>query len=169
MTCWQQSEHLKVKQCLATVQGCVFAHFSLFWMHAHTPEEKNLAFIIQPAPVCPRWLFLRCISFQVLSLVSSSLLHRKRMYYSWVRACSSPALLPPPGSDSPPDLGGWHQDERIFFWPWHLCSWGAGVQHWPGGVRERHTRRDHVRFGRRQSYMHAHFIYKRTENKPALF
>lgn len=144
---------------------CICTFLSFLDACTHTRRKKSgihyTASTRLPSLVISTLYFFPSIVF--------SLLHRKRMYYSWVRACSSPALLPPPGTDSPPDLGGWHQDERIFFWPWHLCSWGAGVQHWPGGVRERHTRRDQVGFGRRQSYMHAHFIYKRTENKPALF
>lgn len=61
------------------------------WYCWHSPCSQRRA--ADAAPVCPPRLFLHCIPFQVLSLVSSSLFHRKRMYYSWVRACSSPALF----------------------------------------------------------------------------
>lgn len=46
-----------------------------------------------------------------------------------------PAFLTLAGPDGPPGPGGWHQDERLLLWARCLSSWGAGLQHWPGGVR----------------------------------
>lgn len=147
----------KVKHCLATMQGRVFFFYFFFLIWAHTPVRGKKGYHCLPSLVISTLYFFPGIVFALL-------LYGKGMYYSWVKACSSPAFLPPPGSDCPPDLGGWHQDGRIFFWPWHLCSWGAGVQHWPGGVREIKSDLDG-----RQRYMHVHFVYTSAEHKPALF
>lgn len=92
---WQTS--LKVHHTPAAVCTSLF-------LGARTRTGRRqvilLAFTVQPAPGCTCSTRLpssviSTLSFQVLSLVSSSRFHRKRMYYSWVRACSSPALSLP--------------------------------------------------------------------------
>lgn len=93
---------------------CICTFLSFLDACTHT-RRKIMAFILQPGLSLP-FLVISTLYF-FPGIVFGLLLPRKRMYYSWVRACSSPALLPPPGSECPPDLGGWHQDERIFFWP----------------------------------------------------
>lgn len=67
--------------------------------------------------------------------VQTCFIKRECIILGWDLALHLPPLFVLPGPDCSPGLGGWHQDERVFLWAWFLCSRGAGLQYWTGGVR----------------------------------